>query len=468
VVLGATTHAALKTFQIVQELSSQGDKTLLGKSKSGNLVAIRVLAEATIPEDVASALSREASTAARLGHETIVQARMMLLETDFAALVTEFVPGVSLQRICRFSQGRGVRLPDVATWYVIERIFSALAYSHALKDGAGAPAPVLHRELSPASVVIGWSGVVKVGDFGLTRARALVAALQKSTFVPDSPPLVSPEQARGEDPTQKSDVFCAALIALRLASGRTPYARYRDKPDELKEAMSAGKLHGMSKLRPDLPDAVKTAFDRALEPEPSARTITAQEIVEVLRANFDVAKGKEKLTKLVGRWRPELEQTVTPWEKTGSNPDAGDVADAKAGDLRDGALALAMPDERPSSDSIWTGDKKSEAALEPTDVATSLSRIGSIAPDALNVDPLPPMRITSPSLPVYGGPPTAFGTYAPRAKEPVFKGPVAAVAVVIVFVILGGLAFLLYKFLQPPTPPPQPVGGDAPALVDRA
>ncbi|MBL8612779.1 MAG: serine/threonine protein kinase [Myxococcales bacterium] len=451
-------HPALARFAILQEVQTGGDRTLLAKSKAGSLVAIRILAETTIPEDIGSALAHESSAGARLAHEAIVQLRAMLIEPDLAALVMEFVPGVSLQRLLRFSQGRGVRVPDNAGWYVVERIFAALAHAHASKDATGAPAPVLHRELSPSSVVIGWNGAVKVGDFGLTRLHALVAALQKKTFVPDAAPLVSPEQARGEDPTARSDVYAAALVAVRLLTGRTPFARYRNDPAELDKALRAGKLHPLSKMREDLPSDVKQAFDRALDPDPAARTVTAQEIVDLVRASFDVDRGKEKLEKLVGRWREELEKTLTPWERRGSLADSGEVGDVAkpapgpdaGGD--DGALALASHDDRPSSDSVFSHDKASEAALEATDVAVSMSRIGSIAPEALQVA-LPPMRITMPSLPVYGGP----VAYAPRPKESAFKGPLAAVLVVIVFVILGGGAFLLFKYLSAPVAPP--VGG---------
>ncbi len=464
VALGTTQHAALAPFQIAQEISSEGDKTLLARSKSGNLVAIRVLTEAPIPEDVASTLSREASAGARLTHEAIVQSRMMLLESDFAGIVTEFVPGVVLQRLLRFSQGRAVRIPDPAAWYVVERVLSAVAHAHASKDATGTPAPVLHRELGPASIVIGWSGAVKVGEFGLTRMRALVAPLQKSTFVPDVAPLVAPEQARGEDPTTKSDVFAVALVALRLLSGRTPYARFRDKPTELTEAMSAAKLHRLTKLRADLPPEVLELFDRALDVEPGARP-TADELLQATSKVVDVERGKEQLAKLVGRWRAELEKSVTPWERQGSIPDSAEVGPAPgegADPAPPCALALSTKDDRPSSDSLWSQEKASEAALTATDVAASMSRIGSIAPEALQVA-LPPMRITMPSLPVYGGP----VAYAPREKERVFKGPVAAALVVIVFVILGGIAFLLFHFLSGPPPAP-PVGDLTPPSCPRA
>jgi len=96
---GAPQHAALARFEILQELSPEGgQKVLLGRSKAGKLVMIKVLVQGPIPEDVGSGLSREASLAARLSHDTIVQARALLLEADFAALVGQAGRGVTVER----------------------------------------------------------------------------------------------------------------------------------------------------------------------------------------------------------------------------------------------------------------------------------------------------------------------------------------------------------------------------------
>src|SRR5256885_3438007 len=98
---------------MLQELSPEGGtKTLLARSKSGTLSVIKILVEGQIPAELVTALSREGSAAARLGHEAIVQTRALVLEDDLAAIVEEFVAGVSLQRLVRYAAGRGVRVPD--------------------------------------------------------------------------------------------------------------------------------------------------------------------------------------------------------------------------------------------------------------------------------------------------------------------------------------------------------------------
>jgi serine/threonine-protein kinase len=456
--MGIGSNPALQAFQILQELSGErGNKVYLARSKGGSVVAIKLLAETAISEEQSVALSKEASLGARLGHEAILQTRSMVIEKDFAAVVTEFVPGVSLQRLLRFATGRGVRLPDSAAWYILERVLSGLASAHSVKDASGKSQPVLHRSVSPSCVVVGWDGTVKIGDFGMVRMRQIVSSARTAPQSErDVAPLMSPEETRGEKPDVRADVYCAALLAVRLATGRTPYARFRKTPSEMILAMSEGNVARLVQTRPDLPAAFRDALDEALEPDHTKRTITAEKLLAILRAETDVTAGKAALAKLVGRWKEPLESSVTPWERRASMAD--EVPAEEAGMMKPGTLAIAMADERPSdaalmrgepvADEPWKKDKDvvspEETALAPTDPHASMSRIGSIAPDAL-VMPLPAMRITMPELPRYGGP--AVNVSRPPPKQTVFKGGVAAAVIATMFVVLIGGAIILFRWL---------------------
>ena len=441
----------------MQSLPSDGGPELvLARTKAGKLVVIKVLLDRAIPQDVSAALAREAAVGARLSHDAIVQTRAMILEDEVAALVTEFVPGVSLQRLLRFATQRGVRLPDDAAWYVVERVFAALAFAHGQKDAAGLSAPILHRSVGPESVIVGWDGTCKLADFGWTRVRSVIGALGPvASDHTHNTLLVAPEQARGGSVTERADVFCAALLALRIATGRTPYARFRDTATGVLLAMSEGKVMPLSKTRVDLPAVVRSAIDRALEREPEARKITASELQETVRASFDLASGKAALVKLLERWREQLEKSMTPWETRASTHD--DVA--QTADARDGALALATADDRPSSDALVSGEQQpdepwkkdvmpaSEMALVATDAVASMSRLGAAAADGLSI-PLPAMRMTMPSVPVYG---PRIGPEPPPEKKPLFTGRVAAATMFVLFVALVAGAAMLLKWLSGPS-----------------
>jgi hypothetical protein len=458
---GAFRHASLARFTPLQTIASEGGPELvLARTKSGTLVVVKVLLDRPVPPEIASQLSREASLAARLSHDAIVQTRAMVLEDEVAALVTEFVPGVSLQRLLRFAAQRSVRLPDDAGWFVVERVLAALAFAHAQKDQAGSAEPILHRAVAPGSVVVGWDGTTKLGDFGWQRVASILAQPplgQVQISAHASPTvLMAPEQARGGAVTVRSDVFCAALLALRVATGRTPYARFRDTATGVLLAMSEGKVLPLTKTRPELPAAVREAFDRALAPEPEQRTVTAQELADAVRAGFDLPRGKAALVKLLERWREPLEKSMTPWEKRASMHDGV----VETTELREGTLALATADDRPSSDALvtnarpdepWAKDAKdavpsAEAPLAPTDAGASLSRVGAAAESAMSI-PLPAVRMTMPSIPTYGphiGPPPE------KPVKPFFSGKTAAAIVFVAFIGLVIGAVVLLSWLSGP------------------
>jgi hypothetical protein len=456
---GAFRHAALAPFTPLQSIASEGGpEVVLARTKSGTLVIVKVLLDGAVSPEVASQLSRETSQSARLSHEAIVQMRAMVLEDQLAALVTEFVPGVSLQRLLRFAAQRSVRLPDDAGWYAVERVLSALSFAHSQKDHAGVAAPILHRAVSPASVVVGWDGTTKLGDFGWQRLRSITAPAGQVQLSDHAAPtvLMAPEQARGGAVTARSDVFCAALLALRVATGRTPYARFRDTATGVLLAMSEGKVLPLTKTRPELPAGVREAFDRALVADPEARTVTALELAEAVRAGFDLARGKASLVKLLDRWREQLEKSMTPWERRASMHDGV----VETTELREGALALATADDRPSSEALVTNDQPdepwkkdakdalptAETPLDPTDAGASLSRVYASAESAMSI-PLPAVRMTMPSIPVYGphmGPPPE------KVKKPFFSGKTAAASVFVVFVGLVIGAVYLLQWLSGP------------------
>lgn len=454
---GAFRHAALARFTPVQSLPSEGGpEVVLARTKAGTLVVVKVLLDKPIPQDVSAALAREASRPARLSHDAIVQTRAIVLEDEVAALITEFIPGVSLQRLLRFAAQRGVRLPDDAGWYIVERVLAGLACAHGQKDSAGASAPILHRAVGPSSVIVGWDGTCKIGDLGWTRVRSVIASLLPADANDHASytVLVAPEQARGGAVTERADVFCAALLALRIATGRTPYARFRDTATGVLLAMSEGKVMPLSKTRTDLPAALRAAFDRALAPDPESRTITAAELHEAVRSSFDLAAGKSALVTLLGRWREPLVGSMTPWEKRASMHDDG----ARADDVPEGALALATADDRPSSHALVSGDEspdepwnrdalpRSEIALAATDAGASLSRVGAAAADGLSI-PLPAMRMTMPSVPVYG---PRIGPEPAAVAKPFFTGRIAAATMFVLFVLLVGGAVVLLKWLSGP------------------
>ena len=321
----------------------------LARSRSGRLVAIKTIADAREDDEheTADALAREASVCVRLSHPCIVQVRAFLEEPGFAALVFEYVPGVALARLLRLCASGGVRLPDPAAWHIAERVLTALAYAHGFRGEGAQPTPIVHRDVSPSNILLDWDGGVKVADFGLAKMMG-VSSATRFGIVKGTPGCMSPEQARGEPVDERADVYAAALLAWRLATGRVPFARHRDDEWELLRAMRNPRFPPLASLRPDLPEPLLEAVAQALEPERERRTIAAATLAKVVRDHFDVSAGRADLQALLGRWRGALERAVRR-----AHPSADQGAERESSDrrsvntLRYEEVALAFDDDTP-------------------------------------------------------------------------------------------------------------------------
>jgi serine/threonine protein kinase len=329
-------------FEVLEHLGVGGAASVyLARSKGGRLVAIKVLSESSADLEVGQQLRREASLCVRLNHPAIVQVRGFVEDHGVAALVFEYVHGVALGRLLRFLAANGARLPDRAAWHVVERVLSALAYAHAQRDDDKNPAPIVHRDVSPSNVLVDWSGDVKLTDFGMAKMLGVSPStrlgLVKGTFG-----CMAPEQARGEPVDERADVYAGALLAWRLATGLTPYAKFQDDEFEMVRAMRNPPLAPLSQLRDDLPPALLEAIACALQIERRDRSISAEELRNVVRANVDVAEGEKELAELIEGSRASLERTVS---RAGDAPISGSVAGRAELTVRYEEIALSFDDE---------------------------------------------------------------------------------------------------------------------------
>ncbi|HEX8792071.1 MAG TPA: serine/threonine-protein kinase [Polyangiaceae bacterium] len=352
---------ALAGFDILQRLGAGGvGEVFLARSRAGKLVAIKTIADARRDGhegETADAFAREASVCVRLKHPCIVQVRAFLEEPGFAALVFEYVPGVALARVLRFCQSNGVRMPDGPAWHIVERVLTALAYAHGFSDG-DTPMPIVHRDVSPSNVLLDWSGGVKIADFGIAKVLG-VSSGTRVGIVKGTLGCMSPEQARGEAVDERADVYAAALLAWRLATGRAPFGRQQKDEFEILRAMRQPRIPPLGSIRPDLPEPLLAAIARALEPERENRKITAAELAETVRAHVDVKAGWTELATLLESWKGALERTV----KRAATDTTHSSGSRAAETIRYEEVALAFDEVDPDSPTFEAHALPSDPAM---------------------------------------------------------------------------------------------------------
>jgi len=293
--------SAIGGFELLEQLGSGGaGKVYLARSKGGRLVAVKVLSDnARADPEESATLAREASLCVRLSHPAIVQVRALVQEEGVSALVFDYVEGVALGRLLRFLAGRGERLSDRAAWHIVERILAALDYAH-----QQAP-PIVHRDVTPGNVLLDWAGDAKLTDFGMAKMLGAASNTQLG-LVKGTLGCMAPEQARGDAVTERADVYAAALLAWRLATGFAPFGKYRNDEVEMLRAMKNPRIAPLAALRPDLPAPIAEAVARALEPDPEVRSISAEEFRRAVSTSMDTEPGREDLAVVLAAVREDL------------------------------------------------------------------------------------------------------------------------------------------------------------------
>ena len=154
--------------------------------------------------------AREARLAASLSHPNLVQVFDFGREGDAHFLAMEYVEGWNLAQAAE--QARQLHVPiSPGVWrHWVEGLWSGLAYLH--EKG------VVHRDVSPANVLVARNGAVKITDFGISRVAGDGQA-DEGTRAGKSGYL-APERIRGEEATSSSDLFAAGVISVELLLGR--------------------------------------------------------------------------------------------------------------------------------------------------------------------------------------------------------------------------------------------------------
>ncbi|MEK6695824.1 MAG: serine/threonine-protein kinase [Candidatus Deferrimicrobiota bacterium] len=164
--------------------------------------------------------AREARLAASLSHPNLVQVFDFGREGDAHFLAMEYVEGWNLAQAAEQARQLHVPISPGAWRHWVDGIWSGLAYLH--EKG------VVHRDVSPANVLVARNGAVKITDFGISRVAGDGQA-DEGTRAGKSGYL-APERIRGEGATSSSDLFAAGVISVELLLGRRLFEG--DGPEE--------------------------------------------------------------------------------------------------------------------------------------------------------------------------------------------------------------------------------------------
>ncbi|QQR91454.1 MAG: protein kinase [Myxococcales bacterium] len=160
----------------------------------------------------------EARWAAQLEHPNIVQVFDFGEQDGELFLAMELVDGTNVNKLLRITNTQHAAIPVDIILHIVHQSAQALAYAHRACDEAGKPLGIVHRDVSPANLLITRSGHVKLSDFGIVRAAGESTEAEPKQLR-GKLGYMSPEQVLGSPLDSKSDVFtlCTVFAELLIA-----------------------------------------------------------------------------------------------------------------------------------------------------------------------------------------------------------------------------------------------------------
>ncbi|MBL9108167.1 MAG: serine/threonine protein kinase, partial [Myxococcales bacterium] len=178
----------------------------------------RILPQSIRDPEFMAMFIEEARLAARLEHPNIVQVFDFGEDHGELFIVMELVDGTNLNRMLRrIARDRGT-IPLEVALLIGARIAGALAYAHRLVDEEGKSCAIVHRDVSPANILVSRSGHAKLADFGIATITSRLNTTEPGQ-VRGKLGYMSPEQVSGRGLDGKSDVFTLATVLTELVTG---------------------------------------------------------------------------------------------------------------------------------------------------------------------------------------------------------------------------------------------------------
>ena len=230
-------------------------------------VAVKILRdELARDEEFRARFQIEAQAVAMLSHPNIVSVYDVSHTEDVEYIVMELIEGVTLMQ---YMQKRGALGWKEALHFSVQ-ITKALEHAH--NKG------IVHRDIKPQNIMILRDGTIKVADFGIAALESTQE--QRSDQTVGSVHYIAPEQARGETPDTRSDIYSLGVVMYEMLTGKMPYDGETAEQIALKHI--AGIAVPPQEINPDIPDELARITLKAMNADIKKRYQTAAKLLEDL------------------------------------------------------------------------------------------------------------------------------------------------------------------------------------------
>jgi len=333
------------------------------------LVIKRLLEDLVVDAEARNAFAQEGRIHAAIRHPNVVEVYEVGEHMGEPFLALEYVRGVDAHRLLKRAEAEGRRVAPGVAVHVAREMCGALEAVHGLRDEAGQPLRVVHRDITPSNVYLSMKGDVKLGDFGIAWTAS---ARKAASGLKGKMGYLAPEQVCAEPFDHRADLFSLAVILAELVMGHSLFEGAGQLAILL--AIRDGRIDKLRAIGGELPPGLFEVMERALARAPADRYQTASELADAL-APFEASRvvARKELSALVA------------WAR-----DASSLAKRLEGYLLDA---------RKSSQPI-AAEVAEQVTMEPAPVTRRVGEVGV------------------PELPAEAGPASVRSGAAPRPHEP--------------------------------------------------
>ena len=265
-------------YEILERIGT-GGMAVVYKAKChrlNRLVAIKILkSDLAQNEEFRRRFNAESQAVAQLSHPNIVSVYDASRGGDTEYIVMELIDGITLKQ---YMEKRG-QLNWRESLHFITQIMRGLSHAHSRG--------IIHRDIKPQNIMVLRDGSVKVADFGIACLADSAQTMTQEAL--GSVHYISPEQARGDRPDARSDIYSSGVVLYEMLTGRLPF--------EGESAVSVAIQHLSSiplaprEINPDIPEQLELICMKAMAPDLEHRYQSADAMIadlEAFRKNPDV------------------------------------------------------------------------------------------------------------------------------------------------------------------------------------
>jgi serine/threonine protein kinase/tetratricopeptide (TPR) repeat protein len=284
-------------------------------TKLGRDVALKFLPPGlTGDEESSRRFIREARAAAAIEHPNICSIFEIGESGGSTFIVMPCIGGSSLKDIVMSGPLDADRAVDIAV-----QACRGLTAAH--------DKGVIHRDIKPGNILLTEDGMVKIVDFGLAKLRGRSMLTKEGTTL-GTVAYISPEQARGDEVDERSDIWSLGVVLYEMVTGRLPF------PGEYDQAVIYSILNSepkpLSSLRGGIPAKLERIIGKALSKDPGQRYPRMSDLLKELEA-----AARKSRTALVEDRADEKETSIAvlPFVNMSADPENEFFGDGLAEEL---------------------------------------------------------------------------------------------------------------------------------------